>query len=540
MNVDVELIVLESEIDFEDLLSAITTALPFEYHGSHFSGDAQYCSGLLSNANLVIDDQNGPVLTNGESKFSPSVMEQCNIVLEVDINEVTERSLGDGLKLDWVSEIHSALPSHVKGLFLNVLAHQGDSAKFVNHVERYQASLPRREISTVCVPAVVFVVCVRADRARHQEFDLSKLVLLSFLDYHRPSYSVLMPVFNHYPIFFEALRSIEFASTRTNSSVEVLAVDDGSANPPASITSTLSHTYIRKQTNGGVASALNEGLRHASNKWICWLSADDLFLPSFFSSRNLFLTVFNSHNLLFSNPCSLEVDKNRISVVRYGTHYLNRSALIPRFLDSNPINGITATFQRRDFGGLRFDPTFRHAQDVKFWCELSLQGNTSILNIPIVSTVSRLSSTSFSYTNAYLCKLEALISVVVNLIEHKGTITNLEPLIIGRQIYELIETLNSRNTFERLLVSVGIYLLFAKISPRVAAEIMLTAKEGRLCRPFVSSMLTKIVGKVDWPTQRGALFSALDLELSKSSPSGSDEKFRANVSALLRRTVCDP
>jgi glycosyltransferase involved in cell wall biosynthesis len=91
--------------------------------------------------------------------------------------------------------------------------------------------------------------------------------------------SIVIPVYNGANYLAEAIDS---ALAQTYGDVEVLVVDDGSRDDGA--TERIARGYGERiryiaKPNGGVASALNAGLREMTGEWFCWLSHDDRFLP---------------------------------------------------------------------------------------------------------------------------------------------------------------------------------------------------------------------------------------------------------------------
>jgi len=113
-------------------------------------------------------------------------------------------------------------------------------------------------------------------------------------------FSIVMAVYNCAPFIRETLDSVvkqnlsrffEYENGRKtgriltfDEAVEVIAVDDGSTDGTGEILDEYGERYknfkIIHKENGGVASARNEGLRHASGKYINFLDSDDKLSPN--------------------------------------------------------------------------------------------------------------------------------------------------------------------------------------------------------------------------------------------------------------------
>ncbi|MGE4272773.1 MAG: glycosyltransferase [Desulfitobacterium sp.] len=91
-----------------------------------------------------------------------------------------------------------------------------------------------------------------------------------------PKVSVVIPTYNHARYVPWAVESV----LRQNyPNLEILVIDDGSTDDTAQRLRAYlkSIKYIYKP-NGGTSSALNHGLERVTGDYICWLSADDMFL----------------------------------------------------------------------------------------------------------------------------------------------------------------------------------------------------------------------------------------------------------------------
>ncbi|MCI7056318.1 MAG: glycosyltransferase [Selenomonas bovis] len=94
-----------------------------------------------------------------------------------------------------------------------------------------------------------------------------------------PLVSIVIPVYNGSNYLADAIESV---LGQTYPACEVLVINDGSTDEGA--TAAIAHRYdgsIRyfEKANGGVASALNEGIRQMHGTYFAWLSHDDTFLP---------------------------------------------------------------------------------------------------------------------------------------------------------------------------------------------------------------------------------------------------------------------
>ncbi|MBU3584096.1 glycosyltransferase [Polynucleobacter sp. 15G-AUS-farblos] len=92
-----------------------------------------------------------------------------------------------------------------------------------------------------------------------------------------PKVTIIIPVFNGANFLREAIDS---ALSQTYKNTEIIVVNDGSDDHNQTENIALSYAnkiiYIKKQ-NGGVASALNEGIRQMTGEYFSWLSHDDLY-----------------------------------------------------------------------------------------------------------------------------------------------------------------------------------------------------------------------------------------------------------------------
>ena len=94
----------------------------------------------------------------------------------------------------------------------------------------------------------------------------------------KPLVTIVIPVFNGENYIREA---IESALGQTYENIEIIVVDDGSIDHTAAICNSYGTAirYVYK-TNGGVASAVNLGIKMMGGEYFSWLSHDDVYYPN--------------------------------------------------------------------------------------------------------------------------------------------------------------------------------------------------------------------------------------------------------------------
>ena len=89
--------------------------------------------------------------------------------------------------------------------------------------------------------------------------------------------SVIIPTYNRKSFLINAIDSV-FNQTYQN--LELIIIDDGSSDKTIEyIKKKYSKIKICKQSNRGVSSARNKGIKISSNKWIAFLDSDDRWHP---------------------------------------------------------------------------------------------------------------------------------------------------------------------------------------------------------------------------------------------------------------------
>lgn len=188
---------------------------------------------------------------------------------------------------------------------------------------------------------------------------------------HAPLVSIIIPVFNGSNYLKSA---IESALAQTYENCEVIVINDGSNDNGATAEIALSFEerirYFEKE-NGGVSTALNEGIRRMRGEYFSWLSHDDIYLPQKIETQVNFLgeledryvILYSDHEVIDSKGKVVSVFRHPDIPLRSETYYL---------LLAQNIHGCSMLIPREAFrqaGG--FDETLPTTQDYDLWVRLS-------------------------------------------------------------------------------------------------------------------------------------------------------------------------
>ncbi len=179
--------------------------------------------------------------------------------------------------------------------------------------------------------------------------------------------SVIVPVYNGTNYLREAIDSV---LSQTYKNCELLVVDDGSTDE----TWTLVQSYgtrlkgVRKE-NGGVASALNSGIREATGDYIAWLSHDDLFLPDKIGRQIGFMRQFPQFKACYTDYCVIDGDGKVLKEIE--TPWYPRREAMRSLFGRAYINGSTMLIERECFERVGFfSERLRYTQDTEMWLRI--------------------------------------------------------------------------------------------------------------------------------------------------------------------------
>ncbi|MBP2673949.1 MAG: glycosyl transferase family 2 [Deltaproteobacteria bacterium] len=167
--------------------------------------------------------------------------------------------------------------------------------------------------------------------------------------------------------------AIDSALAQTCPDVEVLVVNDGSDDGGRTEAIALSHgdgiRYFRKE-NGGVASALNLGIREMRGEYFSWLSHDDVYLPRKVEREVTVLEKCGRDAVVYSDYEVIDASSRLVEVFRAGRISAPQFRML--LVTDIPVNGCTVLLPRRCFeqSGL-FDERLKASQDYDLWFRMA-------------------------------------------------------------------------------------------------------------------------------------------------------------------------
>jgi len=160
-----------------------------------------------------------------------------------------------------------------------------------------------------------------------------------------PKVSIVIPVYNGSNYLKE---SIDSALTQTYENIEVVVVNDGSTDHNKTENVALSFgskiRYFEKE-NGGVASALNYGIKKMTGEYFSWLSHDDVYFPYKIERQIERLRKLNNKQcVLYSDFEIIDKKSNYTGELKIGADISNNSLLA---ILSTSIHGCVTLIPKR-------------------------------------------------------------------------------------------------------------------------------------------------------------------------------------------------
>jgi uncharacterized glycosyltransferase HI_1578 len=282
-----------------------------------------------------------------------------------------------------------------------------------------------------------------------------------------PLVSVLICVYNTEKYIEEAIRAV---LNQTYSNLEVIIVNDGSTDSTLDILTNLALQdsrikIINNKNNKGFINSLNIGIQHINSEYVARTDADDV-TEQYWIEKIMKQLLSNKDIIAMGSYISIlsENDSGKI-----GKHYktgdvwetpLTHSKIIEKMLFKNPIHNNTMIVRSKVFKehNLKFDLDYKHAEDYKFWFEVSKLGK--LANYPEVLAYYRLheSQTSSLYNTEQVKTAKKIRREIISYYLDNIKIPNsiIEP-ITYKKVEEIIKNAKKTCIENKELLSYIIY-----------------------------------------------------------------------------------
>ena len=192
----------------------------------------------------------------------------------------------------------------------------------------------------------------------------------------QPLFSVVIPIYNVEDYLEEALLSVINQSIGIKN-IEIILVNDGSPDNSEQICLKYKEKYpdnikYIKQANGGVSSARNNGLKHATGKYISFLDSDDKWDKNAFKKA---YEMFEQNDDIDVIACIIEYFEARTGF----SHHLNFKFTSDRIIDiqeepeSIQMHMASCIMRRNAIGDTVFNQNLKYGEDSLFINEIIIK-----------------------------------------------------------------------------------------------------------------------------------------------------------------------
>lgn len=194
--------------------------------------------------------------------------------------------------------------------------------------------------------------------------------------------SVIIPSYNYCEYIEECLNSV---LSQSYPNTQVIVVDDGSTDGTSDILEKYRKwVEVLHQENAGPAAAKNAGIKLASGEFICFLDADDIFLPDKIHMQ-LDLMQDNSSVGLVHTGVNWINENGEIFKVDFKTSIHDKEEQIFQLLIANYITSSSVMIRRdvfRDVG--LFNEKLKYAEDYEMWLRIIRNFRIEVISQPLI------------------------------------------------------------------------------------------------------------------------------------------------------------
>jgi teichuronic acid biosynthesis glycosyltransferase TuaG len=183
---------------------------------------------------------------------------------------------------------------------------------------------------------------------------------------NEPLVSVVIPAYNAALYLEDAVKSLQ---TQTHSNLHIIIVNDGSKDDTAKVADTLAaqdkRIKVIHKANGGVSAARNDAFKAVKGEYLCFLDADDAYLPEKIAKQVQFLETHPELALVY---CNNYLGDEHLNIVEQAVSNHPPVPFKEAFMYRNwfsPIAPMLRTSLMKKVGF--FDPTIHGGEDWDYW-----------------------------------------------------------------------------------------------------------------------------------------------------------------------------
>jgi glycosyltransferase involved in cell wall biosynthesis len=210
----------------------------------------------------------------------------------------------------------------------------------------------------------------------------------------KPLVSVVIAAYNAESFIGETLASVR---AQTFSDYEMIVIDDGSTDRTPEIASSCNGVFLVSQSNRGEAAARNAGIRAARGRYIAFLDADDVWLPSKLEKQALHLIAYPSTAWTYTDALVFDSATGR-TICRIGQRIrLHQGEILRPLLLRSFIPSATPVVKRTaliDAGLFDEDPDRSIGADWSMWLQIAERHAVNLIDEPLAMI--RMHSTNMS------------------------------------------------------------------------------------------------------------------------------------------------
>ena len=184
-----------------------------------------------------------------------------------------------------------------------------------------------------------------------------------------PFFSIVIPAYNRADFIRETISSV---INQTFRDWECIVVDDGSTDNTKEVIKELmiedARIHYVFQNNAERSAARNNGIKHASGKYICFLDSDDLFKENHLQVISDEIIKTNNENVIYFTNSEV-LRKGEIEVVQSGKLFDD----IFMFLTNNPIIPARVAIPKTALKQNQFDEDIVVVEDLCLWFKLAIE-----------------------------------------------------------------------------------------------------------------------------------------------------------------------